>query len=118
MQAASPTVLIESFECAAGADRSRGIREDRSFLGPTAVTIVLADRQFDECRRQIVARVAPVKARVGHQDHESAEREGQNAEAENPMSDSDPPGMYARSLNHANPRGLTVRCKGTPVFGG
>ena len=65
VQAAPPAVLIEDVEGAAGADRAGGVlRRTASRVVPAAMLVVAADRQLEERRRQVVARLAPVEPRV------------------------------------------------------
>ena len=59
--------------------------------------VVPADRQLEERRRQVVARVAPVQPRMRHQDHEAAERKRQEAGGHNPVGDPDPARMPGAS---------------------
>ena len=57
---------------------------------PAAVLVVPADRQLEERRREVVARVAPVEPRVRHQDLEAAEHEHEDAHRDDPVGDPDP----------------------------
>jgi hypothetical protein len=52
--------------------------------------MIAADRQLDQCRREIVAGFSPIEARVGHQDHEPAECQHQDARRQQPMGHSHP----------------------------
>ena len=97
VQAPPPAVLVEDVVGPAGADRARGVLEERHGLVPSAVLVVPADRQLEERRREVVARLAPVEPRVHHQDHEPAERERQDARGHDPVGDPDPAGVTQRN---------------------
>jgi hypothetical protein len=47
------------------------------------MTMIPADRQLDEGRREVVTRLTLVEPRVGHEDDESGERERQDAHGQN-----------------------------------
>jgi hypothetical protein len=83
VQTPPPAVLIEDVEGPAGADRRRGSLEERRRLLPASMTMIPADRQLDEGRREVVTRLTLVEPRVGHEDDESGERERQDAHGQN-----------------------------------
>ena len=100
MQAPPPTVLVEDF---VGPDRTEWktrVGEKRDTLFPSAVLVVSADGQFEKCRCQIVAHLTPVESRVGHQDHEAAEGQRQEANGHDPVRDPGPARMPGRVHRH------------------
>ena len=68
-----------------------------AWAGPATVTVVSADRQLDEGRRQVVAHVSPIEARMRHEDHDAREGERQQAHCRDPVGDPDPAGVTVRA---------------------
>src|SRR5678816_1679901 len=96
VQAASPAVLIEDVGGSTGADGTRRVvLTNRGATFEFDVPVVGTDRQLDECRHQIVPRLAPVEPRVSHQDHHAADCERQHAGGKDPVRDPHPSRMSA-----------------------
>ena len=93
VQTAAPAVLIEDVVGPARADRAAGAFEKRPGRVVAGMPVVPADRQFEERRRQVIPHIAPVEARVRHQDHEPAARQRQQAHRRNRVRDPDPARM-------------------------
>ena len=109
VQASPPAVLIEDLERAPGRHRRAGTIEERCWRGPAAVPMVAADRQLQERRRQVVARFAPVEARMHHQDLDAAERQRRHGGGRNPVRQPHPTRVHGRGTDgHASERATTA----------
>src|SRR5262245_53407714 len=90
MQTACPTILVEQWIVALGADGRTGYLREHypavQLVGP----IVVADRERQQRRRQVVADVAQIKTGMHHQNQESAERQSHEARSSDPMADPHP----------------------------
>lgn len=90
MQTTRPAVFVEDIIRAARTYGRSWVIVERRAVIETVVMIIPADRQFEQRNRQIVARLAPIKTWVAHQDDESAKGECKKARAHDPMREPDP----------------------------
>ena len=101
MQASSPTILVEDIVRPARTDRrGRVFVEWRAFL-KASVTIISADRKFEERRSEIIARFTPIKTRMAHENDKAGECKGEKAGRDDPMSHFNPGRManwYGQNL--------------------